>query len=376
MSRLALCLTLAALVVLAPASARPAAPDSGSIRVGGTPLDLVGTHDSLWVLTCDRRCSGEARRSVGRIVHIDVPSARVVASVPISRPHALAVGPRGIYALDFWRGTVSQLDPHTLRPRATLRLVLPFEVVPGGDDAFLPFDVVVGENAVWVSSGRGALARVDLGVGRLEAMVRLPGKATGELAASRRGVWVAESLLGIYRIDPATNRVSARIKIGPRTRRFAVDRPVVGGGWVLAIGSRTRNDVLTDERGFARIDPTRNRLRSITPLPSGRSRSRSGRVRFGWRGSVDRRSSASRRAQARSAAVFRRMTSGRSRSPTAASGQPVGGGRFASSPRPDSHRPEWSTLPPVKRCRAERAASAVRSRAKGRGLHTPTPGLA
>lgn len=261
-------LALAALVVLAPASARPAAPDKGSIQVGGTPLELVGTRDSLWMLTCDQRCSGEARRSVGRIVRIDARTARVVASVPLRRPHALAVGVSGIYALDFWGDTVRRLDPETLRVTARLRLVLPFELVPG-DNAFVPFDVAVGKNAVWVSTARGVLARVDRGVRRVQAMVRLPGKATGELAVGKSGVWVAESLLGVYRIDPAANRVLARIKIGPPSHGFAVDTPVVVDGDVLVIGSRTRSGVLTGERGFARIDPTRNRVKSITPLRSG-----------------------------------------------------------------------------------------------------------
>lgn len=261
-------LVLAALVVLTPAAARPEAAEELSIRLAGLPLELVGTPDSLWVLTCARRCSGEARRSTGRIVRIDPRDGRVLASVPLSRPHAIAVGSSGVYALDFWRDTVLRLDPQTLRTTASLRLTLPFEVVPG-DDAFLPFDLAVGRNAVWVSTARGALARVNLRVDRLLAMVRLPGKTTGEIAVSADAVWVAESLLGVYRVDPRANRVSARIRIGPRTGRFAVDRPLVGGGTVFAVGSWTRGDVLTGRRGLARVDPARNRLKVVTPLPSG-----------------------------------------------------------------------------------------------------------
>ncbi len=268
MSRCALGLALAVLVVLPSASARQATPDGRSIRLGGTPLELVGTSDSIWVLTCDRRCSGEARRSVGRIVHVDAQTGRVVASAPLSRPHAVAVSANSVYALDFWRNTVRRLDPVTLRTTATLKLVLPFEVVPG-DDAFLPFDVAVDKNGLWVSTARGALARLDLGVTRVLGMVSLPGKATGELAVGRGGVWLAESLLGVYRIDPTTNRVVARIHIGPPGGRFAVDKPVVGEGRVLAIGSWTRGDVLTGKRGLAQIDPRRNRLEAVTPLPSG-----------------------------------------------------------------------------------------------------------
>lgn len=261
-------LVLAALVVLTPAAARPAAAQELSIRLAGQPLELVGTPDSLWVLTCERRCSGEARRSVGRIVRIDPRDGRVLASVPLSRPHAITVGSSGVYSLDFWRDTVHRLDPQTLRTTASLRLTLPFEVVPG-DDAFLPFDLAVGRNALWVSTARGALARINLRVDRLLAMVRLPGKTTGEIAVSPDAVWAAESLLGVYRVDPTANRVSARIRIGPRAGRFAVDRPIVGGGKVFAVGSWTRGDVLTGKRGLAQIDPGRNRLETVTRLPPG-----------------------------------------------------------------------------------------------------------
>jgi len=267
MGRWALPLLLAALLALAPASARPVAAQETSIRLAGTPLELVGTPDSLWVLTCDRGCSGEGRRSVGRIVRIDPREGRVRASVPVSRPHAIAVSSSGVYAVDFWRDTVLRLDPRTLRTTARLRLVLPFEVVPG-DDAFLPFDITVGRNAVWVSTARGALARVDLRVSRVVAMVRLRVKG-GEIAVADGAVWLAEGLGGVYRVDPSTNRVSARIRIGPPTGRLAVDRPLVGGGKVLAVGSWTRGDVLTGRRGLARIDPRRNRLEAVTPLRSG-----------------------------------------------------------------------------------------------------------
>jgi streptogramin lyase len=204
---------------------------------------------------------------VGRIVRLDPRDGRELASVPLSRPHAIAVGSSGVFALDFWRDTVLRLDPRTLRTTAKLRLVLPFEVVPG-DDAFLPSDVAVGSNALWVSTARGALARIDLRVSRVVAMVRLPVKG-GEIAVGDGAVWLAQGLGGVYRVDPRTNRVSARIGIGPPTGRFAVDRPLVGGGKVLAVGAWTRGDVLTGRRGLARIDPRRNRLEAVTPLPSG-----------------------------------------------------------------------------------------------------------
>lgn len=204
---------------------------------------------------------------MGRIIRVDPRGGRVLASVPLSRPHAIAVGSSGVYAVDFWRDTVLRLDPQTLRTTASLRLVLPYEIVPG-DDAFLPFDIAVGGNAVWVSTARGAVARVDLRVSRVAAMLRLPVKG-GQIAVGEGAVWLGVGLAGVYRVDPRTNRVSARIRIGPATGRLAVDRPLIGGGKVLAIGSWTQGDVGTGRRGLARVDPTRNRLEAVTPLPSG-----------------------------------------------------------------------------------------------------------
>lgn len=256
-------------VALAAATATQAGGGAPSLRIGGTPLALVAASDSLWALTCERRCSTrEGRTTVGRIVRIDPLTGRVVASVALDRPHALAVGPQGVYANDFWRGSVRRLDPTRLAVTATTRLVLPFEVAPG-DDAFLPFDVEVDRDDVWVSTNRGALARLDPRRGRLRAMVRIPGGTSGDMVATEDAVWVGESLLGVYRVDQATNRVAARIRIGPPGRRFVVNRLLLAAGKVLGVGSWTEGGAPTNENGLARIDPKRNRVEAVTPLPSG-----------------------------------------------------------------------------------------------------------
>ena len=261
-------LVLAALVVLTPAAARPAAAEELSIRLAGQPLDSSARP----IRSGFSRAPGAARvkpagaraESSASILGTDVCSRR-------SRSAALTRSRSARAASTHWTSGATPCTgstPQTLRTTASLRLTLPFEVVPG-DDAFLPFDLAVGRNALWVSTARGALARVNLRVDRVLAMVRLPGKTTGEIAVGANAVWVAESLLGVYRVDPGANRVSARIRIGPRAGRFAVDRPLVAGGKVFAVGSRTRGDVLTGRRGLARVDPARNRLKAVTPLPSG-----------------------------------------------------------------------------------------------------------
>src|ERR1700693_1936728 len=108
---LILLLTLAGFAVIgaAPPAGRSVAPRS--VDLGGTPLQLVSADGALWALTCDHACSGEGKRSVGQILEIDPQTARVIASTTLARPGAISVGSGGVYATDFWRGTVRRLDP-------------------------------------------------------------------------------------------------------------------------------------------------------------------------------------------------------------------------------------------------------------------------
>jgi len=266
MVRGAFCFALAALVSLAVPSAHQR--QSGELRLGGTPLELLAGRGSLWALTCDRGCTGEARQSVGRIVSIDPRSTRIKGSAVVRRPQELAVDAGGVYGLDFWRGYVYRLDPSSLRISGRVRLVLPFQIVPGDDD-FLPEFVAAGEGAVWVSTDRGVIAKVDSGARRLLAIVRLPPKAPGNLAAGAGAVWVAADLAGVYRINPRTSRVRARIRITRAGGSLAVNEILLAGGEVLAVGGWTAGTVLTNANALARISPWSGRLEGVTPLPAG-----------------------------------------------------------------------------------------------------------
>jgi hypothetical protein len=134
---------------------------AGSLRLGGTLLQLLSARGEVWVLTCDRGCSGQAERSVGRVVEINPTSGQVIAWATLVRPGAITVGPSGVYATDFWRDTLRRLDPRTLEPVASLHLALPFFIVTSTtrDDAFLPESVATAGNTVWIATARGALAR-------------------------------------------------------------------------------------------------------------------------------------------------------------------------------------------------------------------------
>jgi streptogramin lyase len=244
--------------------------EAAPIRLGGSPLALVSARGSIWVLICDRRCSGEGRRSAGRVVRIDPRRRRILTSTPIARPGALAVGAQAVYATDFWRHEIRRLDPATLRETARLKLVLPPQVASRSRyAAFLPNDVAVGADAVWVSTEWCALERIDERLSRAVARVRLPCDAYQTMAFGAGALWISESLAGVYRVDPGTNRVSARIQIGPRSGRLIPVRFLFARGSVLAVGAWTRGGSLTGANALARLDPHSNRVDAITPLPSG-----------------------------------------------------------------------------------------------------------
>jgi streptogramin lyase len=239
--------------------------------LGGTPLQLVSQDGALWVLTCDHACSGEGKRSIGRIVEINPQTARVIASTKLARPGAIAVGTSGVYTTDFWRGTMRRLDPRTLRLAATLHLKLPFFITTSTtrDAAFLPEAIAVGGGSVWVATARGALARSDPHLQHVLAMLRLPGDAFQAITATPGAVWLSEGLLGIYRISTKTNKVVARLPVGPAGGRFDPVQLIPTDTQLLAIGQWTNAGTLTNRNGLARVNSTRNRVTTVTPLPAG-----------------------------------------------------------------------------------------------------------
>ena len=240
-------------------------------RLGGVPLQLLSTHGLLWLLTCDRDCSGEAKRSVGRVIEIDPRTGKVTATARLEHPGAIAVAPEGIYVTDFERGSVRRLDPKTLRLTATLHLKLPFSIVTSTyrSNAFLPEAVVVGEGSVWVATDRGALARADPRLRHLTGMLRLPPEAFQTVTTAPGAVWLSESMLGLYRVDTRTNRVAARIPIGPAHGRLDVGQLIPAGKRLLAMGEWTSGGTLTGRNGLARINTGHNRVQGITKLPAG-----------------------------------------------------------------------------------------------------------
>src|SRR5215216_473078 len=164
---------------------------------GGGPL-MFGAG-SLWVGAWSDR----------EVVRIDPRSNRVTARFPAGglNPAGLAVDATTVWVVHRDTDEVVRVDPGTGRVVARIRLdPLPFEFAPG-DRRFLPSLVAVGAGAGWVASARGAVARVDAASNRVVAVIRLTRRAPVGIAVAGRIVWVAEGGHGMARIDAATNRL-------------------------------------------------------------------------------------------------------------------------------------------------------------------------
>jgi virginiamycin B lyase len=108
------------------------------------------------------------------------------------------------------------------------------------------------------------LVRVDPATNRIAARIRVgrPQESPIAVAATAEAVWVVDfGDAQVLRVDPATNRVVARI-------------PVRGGAGGIATGAGavwvTSGEGGDQHHGWVqRIDPSRNRVVATTAVPSG-----------------------------------------------------------------------------------------------------------
>jgi virginiamycin B lyase len=203
----------------------------------------------------------------GQVVRVDPRANRVVARFPAGGPNpaGLAVGAGTIWVVHPDTDEVVRLDPGTGRVVARIRLDrLPFQVAPG-DRRFLPSLVAVGAGAGWVATGRGAVARIDAASNRVVAVIKLlPGSPAG-IAVAGGSVWVAAGGDGVARIEAATNRLLGTIRLDIYAERVAV------GGGALWVGGPTTDPIVEMAGAVARIDAATGRVREIIPtgLPIG-----------------------------------------------------------------------------------------------------------
>ena len=177
-------------------------------------------------------------------------------------PSNLAVGEGAVWVLDSEAETVARLDPAT-------RAVKRFSAGPR------PTDLAVGGGAVWVGDGAGSeslgarvttsISRVDPGSLKVTRHVDLSGAPSAygptpsegfpRMAYGAGALWAVGVDNRIYRIDPATGGIVARIPVEARVSTLAAGAE---GVWFLS----------WTDRAVRRIDPATNRVAERIPVDS------------------------------------------------------------------------------------------------------------
>jgi virginiamycin B lyase len=121
--------------------------------------------------------------------------------------------------------------------------------------------VLVTENAVWVAGTKPyAVLRIDPATNKIVASIKISGEACSGLAFGFGSVWapICGAKPALVRIDTATNAISATLSVAPAGPEG---------------GIATSDDsvwLVTDSNGtLARIDPSTNSVRQKVSIPSG-----------------------------------------------------------------------------------------------------------
>ena len=225
----------------------PPSPVIARVEVTGNPQRLTFGYGAVWVTNAN-----------GTVSRIDPASNRVTATIRMPRPghhpEAIATG-AGMVWVAASAGSVWRIDP------ASNRVV---GKVDTGRLLYKPIGLAVEDDAVWMvccanaAPGRhrdGKLIRIDPSTNRVTARITVRGEPFA-VAADPRAVWVATVQGPAVRVDRVTNRVAAVIPAGGP----------IGGTQAVAVGPGAI--WLTDpgDSVVLRIDPDANRTVARIPV--------------------------------------------------------------------------------------------------------------
>lgn len=117
-----------------------------------------------------------------RVVHVDPETGEVVAEIDVgSGPRFLDVGEGGVWVMDQVDGSVSHVDPTSDSVVAT---------IPVDPDEIFGGDVLVGEGFVWLRANAELVAQIDPATDRVVARIGSP-QASGSAHASDGQLWIS-----------------------------------------------------------------------------------------------------------------------------------------------------------------------------------------
>lgn len=205
----------------------PSAIVKSTIRTGLQPCGEVEAAGAVWISTY---LSGTLER-------INPRTNKVTGRVSIgARPCGLAAGFDSVWINAFGTNSVERVDPRALKLTAHIRV------------GRAPFDVLAAAGSVWTTNnGDGSVSRIDPATNQVTSTIRIGAGAAG-LAFAGGAVWVGTtgSSEDVFRIDPATEAV-ARVPIGEPTP-----------AWFSSRGDELW--VATARNNVVRIDPASNRI--------------------------------------------------------------------------------------------------------------------
>jgi YVTN family beta-propeller protein len=215
------------------------------IPVVGGPVSLAVAEGSVWV----------ANQEAGTVSRIDPASNRVVETIKAavfvggtlagSSHQVITAGAGAVWVAH--GNSTARIDPATNRVTATW----PFGPGSGG--------LLVSQGALWVSQDDGTVLRVDAATGKQVARVRVAsgvGRMPLGLATLDGAVWAASTGVTVVRIDPGTNRAGPPIELDSLspTRELAI---AAGSLWLAM-----------DDGSVLRIDPASRRVTARVPIPA------------------------------------------------------------------------------------------------------------
>jgi DNA-binding SARP family transcriptional activator len=236
--------------------------DTGSLS---RAIDLVAVNRHLWA--ADGGTPGHTPAPPGTVLDLDLQTAqmrtiRVGPSVDGDEEQTtIAANAQGS---EIWTGnkdseTVTQIKPATM--------VKIHGIAPGG--LAVVASAVAGDT-VWASDpSRNVVVRIDASAKRITQRIAIPGEPT-RLAADAHAVWVTTrahngpgewrptrgTTPAVWRIDARTNEPVARIPLSVTPMRIALG---AGSVWVTALRVVSSSGKSVDAT-VLRIDPARNRI--------------------------------------------------------------------------------------------------------------------
>lgn len=180
------------------------------------------------------------------VTRVDPKTNKIVATVPVGpKPADVAVSPGAVWVSNDGGPSVSRIDPKSNKVVATIRLADSVYCCAGHQG------ITFGAGAVWVGVPLlSAVVRVNAATNAVTAKITLPEQPLGGLAVDSRAVWAAAAHGGhkIWRIDPRSNRKTGAVKA------------VFSSPITVALGSGSLWVADLDEKSIDRIDPASQRV--------------------------------------------------------------------------------------------------------------------